>query len=104
MDPISGATAARGLLSSGRLEEFLKLRDELSAIGGSAAEAANLGNNGTSTEDLVGTLDRLNRLIENGVENVYNITVANANNMSAKQIVEAIKSYEKTVGKKVMSN
>jgi hypothetical protein len=104
MDPISGATAARGLLSSGRLQEFLDLRQQLADIGGSAAEAANVGIYGTSTDELVGTLDRLNKLIENGVENVYNITVNNANNMSAKDIVDTIKAYEKSVGKKVFSN
>jgi len=104
MDPIAGATAARGLLSSGRLEEFLKLRSDLAGIGGSAAEAANQGINGAPTSDLTGTLARLNRILDSGVTNSYAITVNNAANMNAKQIVDAIKSYEKTVGKKVFTN
>lgn len=104
MDPISGATAARGLLASGRLEEFLQLRRELADIGGGAGEAANVGIYGTSTSNLETALAKLNRLLEGGVSNVYNINIENAANMTARDIIDAIKSYEKTTGKKVFSN
>lgn len=104
MDPISGSVAARGLLASGRLQEFLDLRKELAGIGGAAGEAANVGIYGTSTANLNTTLGKLNKLLEGGVSNVYNINVSNAQNMSAQDIVKAIKAYEKTTGKKVFSN
>lgn len=104
MDPISGSVAARGLLASGRLQEFLDLRKELAGIGGAAGEAANVGIYGTATSNLETVLGKLNRLLEGGVSNVYNINIENASNMTAKEIIDAIKSYEKTTGKKVFSN
>ena len=104
MDPISGSTAARGLLSSGRLAEFLSLRQELAGIGGAAGEAANVGIFGTSTNNLETALSKLNRLLEGGVSNVYNINIANASNMTAQDIIAAIKKYEKSTGNKVFSN
>lgn len=104
MDPISGATAARGLLASGRLQEFLDLRKELAGIGGGAGEAANVGIYGTSTTNLETTLGKLNKLLEKGVSNVYNIDITNANNMTAQDIIAAIKKYEASTGKRVFSN
>jgi len=104
MDPISGATAARGLLSSGRLEEFLALRGDLSGIGTSAAQAANTNLYGGSTSELSQSITKLSRVIEKGAGNTYNINMANTSKLTAKQIIDAIKSYEKTTGKKVFSN
>jgi hypothetical protein len=104
MDPISGATAARGLLSSGRLQEFLDLRNQLAGIGTSAAEAANMNLYGANTTQLTNAIDKLSRVIEKGAGNTYNINLANTSKLTAQEIINAIKQYEKTTGKKVFSN
>ena len=104
MDPISGSTAARGLLSSGRLDEFLALRGDLEGIGTGAAQAANQNLYGGSTSELAQSIQKLSRVIERGAGNTYNINMANTSKLTAKEIIDAIKSYEKTSGKKVFSN
>lgn len=103
MDPLSGSAAARGLLSSGRLDEFLALRQDLADIGAGAGGAANFGIYGTGTGGLQSAIEGLTRTFERGAGNTYNINVNNANRMTATEIVAAIKKYEKTTGKKVFS-
>jgi hypothetical protein len=103
MDPLAGSAAASGLLSSGRLDEFLELRKDLNSIGAGAGGAANFGILGTGTSGLQKSIDSLTRVFEAGAGNTYNINVNNANKMTAQEIVAAIKRYEKTTGKKVFS-
>lgn len=103
MDPLAGSAAARGLLSSGRLDEFLQLRKDLGSIGAGAGGAANFGIIGTGTGGLQSAIEGLTRTFERGAGSTYNINVNNANKMTAAEIVSAIKKYEKTTGKKVFS-
>jgi len=104
MDPISGATAARGLLSSGKLQEYLNLRKELAGIGSAAGQAGNVATYGSTDTELKTLLGKLNTTLAKGTGDTYNIDITNAANMSATDIINAIKKYEKTAGKKVFSN
>lgn len=101
MDPMQAAATARGLLSSGRLNEFLKLRADLASTGAGAGGVANYGIYGTGTGGLQTAIDNLTKVVQANGGNTYNINVNNANNMTAQQIIAAIKKYEKTTGKKV---
>ena len=103
MDPLQGAATAGGLLSSGRLSEFLALRKDLEGLGASAGGVANFGINGTGTAGLQNAIDGLTTTLNKGYGNTYNIKVENANNLTPQQIVAAIKKYEKTSGRKVFS-
>jgi hypothetical protein len=76
MNPLQAATIAEGLLGSGKLNEIGSLRNQLSTAGMQTA--------------LVGA----------GAK-TYNINVNKAN-MSAAEIIAAIKSYERSTGKKVL--
>ncbi len=76
MNPLQAATIAEGLLSSGKLNEIGSLRNQLSTAGMQTA--------------LVGA----------GAK-TYNINVNKAN-MSAAEIIAAIKAYERSSGKKVL--
>lgn len=76
MNPLQAATIAEGLLSSGKLNEIGSLRNQLSTAGMQTA--------------LVGA----------GAK-TYNINVNKAN-MSAAEIVAAIKAFERSTGKKVL--
>tara|TARA_R110000796_G_scaffold114619_2_gene226316 strand:- start:5703 stop:8039 length:2337 start_codon:yes stop_codon:yes gene_type:complete len=103
MDALEGSATASGLLASGRLDEFMALRKDLSSIGAGAGGVANFGINGTGTGGLQSAIDGLTTTLNRGYGNTYNISVANANNLSPQQIVAAIKKYEKTNGRKVFS-
>lgn len=76
MNPLQAATIAEGLLSSGKLNEIGSLRNQLSTAGMQTA--------------LVGA----------GAK-TYNINVNKAN-MSAAEIIAAIKAFERSTGKKVL--
>jgi hypothetical protein len=76
MNPLQAATIAEGLLSSGKLNEIGSLRNQLSVAGQQTA--------------LVGA----------GAK-TYNINVNKAN-MSAAEIIAAIKAFERSTGKKVL--
>jgi len=76
MDPMQAAAIAEGLLSSGRLQEVGSLRNQLSLAGMQTA----LAGGGSST---------------------YNININKAN-ISPTEIVNLIKSYERSTGKKVL--
>ena len=102
MDPLSGAATARGLLSSGRLQEFLDIRGQLSDIGAGAGGVANFGILGTGTGGLSNAIESLTKTLERGYGNTYTINVNNANKMSGQEIVSAIKRYEKTTGRPVL--
>ena len=81
----------------------MALRKDLSSIGAGAGGVANFGINGTGTGGLQSAIDGLTTTLNRGYGNTYNISVANANNLSPQQIVAAIKKYEKTNGRKVFS-
>ena len=102
MDPLQGAATASGLLSSGRLQEFLDLRSQLSGIGAGAGGVANFGIYGTGTGGLSNAIESLTKTLERGYGNTYTINVNNANKMSGQEIVAAIKRYEKTTGRPVL--
>jgi hypothetical protein len=76
MNPLQAATIAEGLLSSGKLNEIGSLRNQLSVAGQKTA--------------LVG-----------GGASSYTINVNKAN-MSAAEIIAAIKAFERSTGKKVL--
>lgn len=102
MDPLSGAATARGLLSSGRLQEFLDIRNQLAGIGAGAGGVANFGILGTGTGGLSNAIESLTKTLQRGYGNTYTINVNNANKMSGQEIVAAIKRYEKTTGRAVL--
>lgn len=104
LGPGTGSTAASNLLSSGKLSEYLGLRTQLGNTGAAAGAQGNLAEFGVSVDDLTGVLTTLNKTLEEGAGQTYNITISNAANMSANDIIAAIKKYEKTAGKKVFSN
>ena len=76
MNPLQASVIAEGLLSSGKLNEIGSLRNQLSVAGMQTA--------------LVG-----------GGASTYNININKAN-MSASEIIAAIKSFERSTGKKVL--
>jgi hypothetical protein len=80
LGPAQGNIAAKGLLQSGKLSQFLGLRGSLQATGESVQGLAN-----------------------NVSENRYEININKAN-VSAEDIIKAITSFEKKTGKKVFSN
>lgn len=104
LGPGTGSTAASNLLSSGKLSEYLGLRTQLGNTGAAAGAQGNLAEFGVSVDDLTGVLTTLNKTLEEGAGQTYNINITNAANMSANDIIAAIKKYEKTAGKKVFSN
>lgn len=80
LGPAQGNIAAKGLLQSGRLSEYLGLRGSLQTTGQSVQTLANS----------VG-------------EKTYNLNINKAN-VSAEDIIKAIQKFEKTNGRKVFSN
>jgi hypothetical protein len=76
MNPLQAATIAEGLLGSGKLNEIGSLRNQLSVAGMQTALAG-------------------------GGAKTYNINVNKAN-MSAAEIIAAIKAFERSTGKKVL--
>lgn len=103
LGPLAGATAARELVTSGSLDEFLGLRKDLKTAGAAVGAAGNIAITGTSTSGLQNAIDGLNRTIAAGKGNTYNISIANPN-ITPQQIIAQIKAYEKKTGKKVFSN
>jgi hypothetical protein len=73
MNPLQGSVIAEGLLASGKLQEIGTLRNRLSVAGQQTAVAAG----------------------------GYTINVNKAN-MSANEIIAAIKAYERSTGKRVL--
>jgi hypothetical protein len=80
MGPAQGNVVAKGLLGSGRLSEYLKLRGSLYNTGMQAG-----------TQEAIATTSN------------YEININKAN-VSAEDIIRAITQYEKKSGKKVFSN
>ena len=76
MGPAQGNIVAKGLLSSGRLSEYLGLRGSLYGTGAAGAGVMNTAGNAT-----------------------YNINLNKAN-VSATEIINAIRAYEKKTGRK----
>jgi hypothetical protein len=76
MNPLQGSVIAEGLLSSGRLQEIGTLRNRLSVAGMQTGLAG-------------------------GGSTAYTINVNKAN-MSASEIIAAIKAYERSTGKRVL--
>ena len=103
LGPLAGSAAARDLLTSGSLNEFLGLRKDLASSGAAVGAAGNIAINGTSTSGLQNAINGLNRTIAAGKGNTYNISIANPN-ITPQQIIAEIKAYEKKTGKKVFSN
>ncbi len=103
LGPLAGAAAAKDLLTSGSLNEFLGLRKDLASSGAAVGAAGNLAITGTSTSGLQNAINGLNRTIAAGKGNTYNISIANPN-ITPQQIIAEIKAYEKKTGKKVFSN
>jgi hypothetical protein len=103
LGPLGGAAAARDLLSSGSLNEFLGLRKDLASSGAAVGAAGNIAITGTSTSGLTNAINNLNRTVAAGKGNTYNIQIANPN-ITPQQIIAQIKAYEKKTGKKVFSN
>ena len=103
LGPLAGSAAARDLLTSGSLNEFLGLRKDLASSGAAVGAAGNLAITGTSTSGLQNAINGLNKTIAAGKGNTYNISIANPN-ITPQQIIAEIKAYEKKTGKKVFSN
>ena len=103
LGPLAGSAAARELVTSGSLNEFLGLRKDLASSGAAVGAAGNLAITGTSTSGLQTAINGLNRTIAAGKGNTYNISIANPN-ITPQQIIAEIKAYEKKTGKKVFSN
>lgn len=80
MGPAQGNIVAKGLLQSGRLSEYLGLRGSLYGTGVAVQGVA-----------------------ENTVEKTYNINI-NKGNVSAEDIIKAIRKFEKQTGKKYFAN
>jgi hypothetical protein len=76
MGPAQGNIVAKGLLSSGRLSEYLGLRGSLYGTGSSVQSVANNSSNASYTINL------------------------NKSNVSAQDIINAITAYEKKTGRK----
>jgi predicted nucleic acid-binding Zn-ribbon protein len=103
LGPLAGSAAARDLLTSGSLNEFLGLRKDLASSGAAVGAAGNIAITGTSTSGLQNAINGLNKTIAAGKGNTYNISIANPN-ITPQQIIAEIKAYEKKTGKKVFSN
>lgn len=103
LGPLAGSVAARELVTSGSLNEFLNLRRDLASSGAAVGAAGNIAITGTSTSGLTNAIAALNRTIAAGKGNTYNISIANPN-ITPQQIIAEIKAYEKKTGKKVFSN
>jgi hypothetical protein len=103
LGPLAGSVAARELVTSGSLNEFLGLRKDLASSGAAVGAAGNLAITGTSTSGLQNAINGLNKTIAAGKGNTYNISIANPN-ITPQQIIAEIKAYEKKTGKKVFSN
>jgi hypothetical protein len=103
LGPLAGSVAARELVTSGSLNEFLGLRRDLASSGAAVGAAGNLAIAGTSTSGLQNAINSLNRTIAAGKGNTYNINIANPN-ITPQQIITAIKDYERKTGKKVFTN
>lgn len=101
MGPGAGAAAAKELLTSGNLKEFMKLRTQLSTIGSQVGEAANVAITGNTTAQW----SQANRAVQgmvNSNNNTYNINLNNAN-LSGADIVASIRRYERQTGRKVIT-
>jgi hypothetical protein len=103
LGPLAGSVAARELVTSGSLNEFLNLRKDLASSGAAVGAAGNIAITGTSTSGLQNAITALNKTIAAGKGNTYNINIANPN-ITPQQIIAEIKAYEKKTGKKVFSN
>ncbi len=102
LGPLGGATAARGLLTSGRLQEFIDLRKELASQGAGVGGAANFAITGTSTSGLQNAITALEKTIAAGKGATYNINIANPN-VTPQQIISAIKDYERKTKQRILA-
>jgi len=101
MGPGAGAAAAKELLTSGNLKEFMNLRTQLGKIGTQVGEAANVAITGNTSAQW----SQANRAVQgmvNSNNNTYNINLNNAN-LSGADIIASIRRYERQTGRKVIT-